>query len=131
MKHAIAARLPYTSNQYAAPFRVSMAIPHDVIAVVDSGTEGDSRSARCRARLRYFSDESNPLYGLTRVDVEYFTGRFPALIHNVAAAHLNSSRHHVVSSSLTSTAGRRGGTLYKVRSCQVDDTGSATRIFCS
>lgn len=43
-------RLPYISNQYAAPFRVSMATPRDVIAVEDSGTEGDSRSAQ----LRYF-----------------------------------------------------------------------------
>lgn len=46
--HAIAARSPHISNQYAAPFRVSMAIPHDVAAVGDSGTEGDSRAPLLR-----------------------------------------------------------------------------------
>lgn len=53
-----------------------------------------------------------------RVEVEYFPDGFSAaarrhgrvsLIHSVVAAHLNSSRHHVASSSLTDAAGRGGG----------------------
>lgn len=47
------------------------------------------------------------------------------------AAHRNSSRslrgHHVANNSLTDTPFTGGGTLYKHRSCQVEDTG----CFCA
>lgn len=72
--------------QNAAPLRVSMAIPPDVIAAVDCGTEGDAAPL-----LLGEKDETNPRFGLTRVGVEYFTGRCPALIHNRASKLLPTS----------------------------------------
>lgn len=71
--HLICKTLP-TRRQCGAPLRVSMAIPHDVIAEGDSGIEGDTRSARRRVQLRY-SGRVNPVmwnYALREKGIFYW-----------------------------------------------------------